>query len=179
VEEPSSPSLSELTQDSEVAPTETATKDGAVIKTVNVKDKTMSEDTSSIMEFSTSLADAEAPPPIPVGEYPARVVKAEIKVSKSSGNRYLALMLRIEPESYPADFENGNPEGETFSYNRMVLVDAPRERYRLRKFNEALGAPNGSKIDANDYMDLVAMVGVAHGSWEGETRAEIAKVMKA
>lgn len=167
-----------MTQDSVVAPTETTVKQGALLKPVITKEQKMSEDTTSIMEFSSSLADAEAPPPLPVGEYPARIVKAEIKDSKA-GNKYLALLFRVEPESYPADFEDGNPEGENFGYNRVVLQDTPQGRYRLRRFNEAVGAPNTSRIDPNDYMDLTATVGIVHGKWEGETRAECAKVLPA
>lgn len=138
----------------------------------------MSE-TTSLMEFSSDLNTAEAPDPIPVGEYPATIVKAEIKLSKEKGNRYLALTFRIEPEAYPADFVDGNPEGETLSYNRLVLQDTPQGRYRARKFNESVGAPNGTRIDPNDYMGLTATVGIVHDTWEGEKRAQIAKVLAA
>ena len=132
---------------------------------------------NSIMEFSSDIGDAEAPPPLPAGEYPAQIVKAEIKDSQK-GNKYLALMFRVEPESYPADFQDGNPDGETFSYNRLVLADTAQGRYRIRKFAESVGAPVGRTVDPNDYMGLTATVGVVHGKWEGEVRAEIAKVVQ-
>ena len=167
-------------QDS-AAPTETATTTthGAITKPVNTKEKTkMSEDTTSIMEFSEDLSTAEAPPPLPVGEYPARIVKSETKVSKA-GNKYLALVWLVEPESYPADFEEGNPEGETFQFNRVTLIDTPLGRYRLRRFNEAVGAPNTRHIDPNDYMDLTATITITHSMWEGDMRAECAKVTMA
>ena len=136
----------------------------------------MSEDQVSLFEYSSDIADAEAPPPLPVGEYPATIVKAEIKDS-AKGNKYLALMFRIDPESYPADFQEGNPEGETLSYNRIVLVDSPQGRYRMRKFMESVGARMGASVDPNDFMDLTATVAISHGKWEGETRAEISKVL--
>lgn len=133
---------------------------------------------TSLMEFSSDLSEAEAPPPLPVGEYPATIVKAEIKDSKQ-GNRYLAIMFRIEPESYPADFIEGNPEGETLSYNRVVLQDTPQGRYRMRKFLESIGGPLSSRVDPNDLMGLTATVGIVHDTWEGEKRAQIAKVLAA
>lgn len=137
-----------------------------------------SSEPTSLMEFSSDLSEAEAPPPLPVGEYPATIVKAEIKDSQK-GNKYLALMFRIEPESYPADFIDGNPEGETLAYNRLVLQDTPQGRYRARKFNESVGAPNSTRIDPNEYMGLTATVGIVHDTWEGEKRAQIAKVLAA
>lgn len=133
---------------------------------------------TSLMEFSSDLSEAEAPPPLPVGEYPASIVKAEIKDS-AKGNKYLALVFRIEPESYPADFIDGNPEGESLNYNRVVLQDTPQGRYRMRKFLESVGGTLSTRVDPNDLMGLTATVGIVHGKWEGETRAEIAKVLAA
>ena len=133
---------------------------------------------TSIMEFSEDLATVEAPPPLPAGEYPARVVKCEIKDS-AKGNRYLAVLFRIDPDDYPADFQDGNPEGETLSFNRVQLIDTPQGRWRVRKFLEAMGAIPSRRLDPNDLMDLTATVGVVHGSWEGDVRSEIAKVVSA
>jgi hypothetical protein len=162
------------TQDSEL-PTETAKTQR---QASTAQDKTKMSDVISIMEFSSDLNDAEAPPPLPAGEYPASIVKAEIKLS-GKGNNYLALMFRIDPESYPADFQDGNPDGETLTYNRVALQDTPQGRYRVRKFMESVGATLGRTVDPNELMGLTATVGVTHGSWEGETRAEIAKVIAA
>lgn len=172
-----SPSLSEPTQDSSSAPTETATVSSVQTKTVQQtkEPRHMTEDTTGIMEYSSDLNDAEAPPPLPAGEYPAEIVKAEIRLSQK-GNNYLALMFRVNPESYPADFVDGNPEGETLSYNRLVIQDTPQGRYRMRRFLEAVGAKLGRSIDPNELMGLTATVGIVHGKWEGEDRAEIAKV---
>jgi uncharacterized protein DUF669 len=167
------------TQDSSSAPTETATVTSAAIVATTKERKTMADnEPTSLMEFSSDLSTAEAPPPLPVGEYPASIVKAEIKDS-AKGNKYLALMFRIEPESYPADFIDGNPEGETLSYNRVVLQDNPQGRYRMRKFLESVGGTLSTRVDPNELMGLTATVGIVHGKWEGETRAEIAKVLAA
>lgn len=164
------------TQDSDHA-TETVKQD-SVKTTHTIKDQKHMSETGSIMDFSEDLATAEAPPPLPAGEYPASIVKAEIKDS-AKGNKYLALMFRIEPESYPADFQDGNPEGETLAYNRVVLMDTPQGRYRARKFCESVGYTLSRQIDPNELMGLTATVGVVMGKWEGEDRAEIAKVIAA
>jgi len=168
------PELFTLTQDS-VPATETTERS---LRVNPPKDKPKMSDATSIMEFSADLATAEAPPPLPVGEYAATIVKAEIKDS-AKGNRYLALMFRIDPESYPADFVDGNLDGETLPYNRCTLIDNATGRHRVRKFLEAIGASLGTSVDPNELMGLTAVVGVSHGKWEGEVRAEISKVIAA
>ena len=137
----------------------------------------MSEPTS-LMEYSSDLNEAEAPPPLPAGEYPAEIVKAEIKDS-AKGNKYLAIQFKIDPDNFPADFEEGNPDGEILSYNRVMVEDTPRGRYRMKTFLNSVGGKLGRALDPNDLMGLTATVGVVHSKWEGEDRAEIAKVLAA
>lgn len=138
----------------------------------------MSDENPSLLEFSQDLNDAVAPSPIPAGEYPATIVKAEVKTSQG-GNRYLALQFRVEPDAYPADFTDGNPEGELISYNRLMIEDSGRGRWRMRKFLEAVGASLGRSVDPNELIGLAANIGITHGSWEGEARAEISKITSA
>lgn len=174
---PSPSNVEEKTQDSSAVTTETAKAITAQPKPTITKVSHMSEATS-IMEFSEDISTAEAPPPIPAGDYPASIVKAEIKES-AKGNKYLALMFKIDPDNYPADFIEGNLDGEQLSYNRVQMSDTPRGRYQLRKFLESIGAPMSRVLDPNELMGLTATVGVKHGTWEGEVRAEIGKVLSA
>ena len=134
----------------------------------------------SVMEFAEDLNNQEAPPPLPAQEYPAEIVSAAFKVSANSGNTYLALNFKISADHYPADFEGGNPEGETLGYNRLVVLpETPGRRYAIRKFLESVGAKVGKSLDPNDLMGLSATVGVTHQDYEGEKRAQIAKVTSA
>lgn len=130
------------------------------------------------MQFSEDLSSAEPPPPLPAGQYTAEIISAAPKVSNTSGNPYAGFQFRIHASEYPADY-TGDPDGLVMSYNRMLLVDSQQFRYRWRKFNEAVGAPNGRRIDLTDYIGLTATVEVTHDVYEGETRAQIARIMAA
>lgn len=136
-------------------------------------------DVSSIVEFSEDISNAEAIPPLPEGDYPAEIRSAVRKTSNTSGKDYAQVQFFIAPESYPADYTDGDPDGTLLTFNRVSLEDAPASRHRLRKFVEAIGAKGGSKIDLNDWQGLTATVAIAHGEWEGEKRAEVRKVIAA
>ena len=64
----------------------------------------------SIVEFSSDLSKAEAPEPLPVGEYEANITTAEIKTSQK-GTRYAEIRWNVSPDQYPADYGDGNPNG--------------------------------------------------------------------
>ena len=129
------------------------------------------------MEFTQDVAEQTAPEPLPVGDYPAEITAAEIKVSNNTGNSYLALTLSISPNDYPADFVEGDPDGTRLSYNRLIMEDTPRARYRLRQFCENIGAkvPQRS-FDPSDLIGHAVMVTVTQDTYEGEKRAQASKV---
>lgn len=131
---------------------------------------------TSIIEFSSNIADAEAPVPLPVGEYPAEIRGAEAKVS-DKGNKYAAIQLYVSPDAYPADFTEGDPDGTQLTYNRLSLNDNPQSRYRLRKFLESVGLTPGATVDLNDWVGLHVTVRIKHSEWEGEKRAEVEKIV--
>jgi hypothetical protein len=118
-------------------------------------------DTPSVIEFSEDVATAEAPPPLPVGQYPAEVRSAERKTS-AAGNDYVRVQFFIAPEQYPADFTDGNPDGMILDYNRVPVADNPSARFRMRKFCEAIGySPKGGKVDLNEWIGNTATVDVS------------------
>lgn len=133
----------------------------------------------SIMEFSQDLSTQEAPPPLPAGTYPAEIISAAFKVSATSGNTYCAIQFKISPDSYPADFTEGDPDGTTLSYNRLVMEDSPQARWRLRKFLEAVGGRLGKSFDPSDILGLAGNIEVANETFEGEPRAQIKRVVAA
>jgi len=142
------------------------------------KEKSMSE-LPSVIEFDEDIAEAEAPVPLPVGDYPAEVRSATQKSAQQTGNPYASVGFFISADAYPADYTEGEPEGMLLTFNRVSLQNTPAGRHRLRKFIEAIGAPAGNKIDLNDWVGRTATVTIAHDEWEGETRANIAKVTAA
>ena len=131
----------------------------------------------SLIEFSEDLAEAEAPSPLPAGIYPASIVNAEQRISQTSGNRYLSVQFRIEADSYPPDFTDGDPDGMMLTYNRVLLEDNKAARYRLRKFLEAIGGPLSRSLDPSDLAGLTANVDVGEETYEGEKRNAIKRVM--
>lgn len=134
----------------------------------------------SIVEFSEDVATQEAPVPLPVGDYPAEIRGAEVKTSASSGKEYGSVQFFIAPESYPADFTEGDPDGMVLTFNRVSVQDTPAGRHRLRKFIEAIGAkPVKTKLDMNEWVGLTATVTIVHDEYEGEKRAVISKVSAA
>ncbi len=130
----------------------------------------------SIITFSEDNAEAEAPVPLPVGDYPADIRKVEQKES-GAGNKYAAVSFYVSPEDYPADYDASNaPDGTVIIYRRVPLEDNPQSRWRMRKFLTAIGAVPSRNIDLNDWIGLTASVGVGRDTWEGEPRATIERV---
>jgi hypothetical protein len=132
---------------------------------------------TGIMEFSQDLSTAEAPPPLPVGQYLGEIIGAESRVSQTSGNTYAAIQFRINSDQYPADFTEGDPDGITLTYNRLLLQDTPRDRWRWRKFLESVGGRLSRTVDLSDLLGLTATLDVTHDTYEGETRAQISRVI--
>ena len=129
----------------------------------------------NILEYSSDISSAEAPPPLPVGEYPATIESVEAKTSATTGNDYLSVSFRIASDDFPADFDGSMYDnGLMLAYNRLVIDDNPRARYAMRKFCEAIGAKTGKQIDPNSFIGLNAKVKITHQSYEGEQRAQIA-----
>jgi len=132
---------------------------------------------TGILEFSQDLSTAEAPAPLPVGQYLGEIIGAESRVSNTSGNTYASIQFRINADQYPADFTDGDPDGITLTYNRLVLADTPQLRWRWRKFIEAVGGRLSRQVDLSDLLGLSATLDITHDTYEGETRAQISRVI--
>lgn len=131
----------------------------------------------SILTFSEDITNAQPPPPLPVGPYPAEIIGAQRRTSATSGNEYAQIMMRINAEAYPADYIDGDPDGTMLMYNRMVIADNPSTRHRWRVFMERCGGPLGRTIDLNTLVGLTCTVEITHQEFEGEMRAQIARVL--
>jgi len=132
---------------------------------------------SSIMRFSQDIASAEAPPPLPARQYRAEIIGASIRPAMSSGVDYLNLQFRVPAEEYPADYQDGDPDGTILYYNRIQASDTPTNRYRWRRAMERIGGPLSMEIDCNALIGLWGNIEVTHNEYEGEMRAQISKLL--
>ena len=136
----------------------------------------MTEDTMSIVEFSEDISEAEAPEPLPPGEYAATIRGAEVKVSQR-GTKYAAVTFIVAPEEFPADYPVENaPDGKVIIFRRCSMEDNPQARYMLKNFCEAIGATASKRIDVNDWLGLEASIQVENEDYEGIAREQIARV---
>ena len=138
----------------------------------------MSDEISSIVEYSVDLAKQEAPIPLPVGEYNAVIRGSERKISQRE-TQYAAVTFHISPDKYPADYVEGNPDGTIIVFRRVSLEDNPQARFTTRRFIEAIGAPLGKKIDVSEWVGMEGKVEVGHSNFEGVDRPEIQRVRAA
>lgn len=136
----------------------------------------MTEETMSIIEFSEDISEAEAPEPLPAGQYAATIRGAEIKTSQR-GTLYAAVTFVVAPEEFPADYPIENaPDGKVIVFRRCSMEDNPQARYMLRNFIEAIGATASKKIDVNEWMGLSASIQIENEEYEGVMREQITRV---
>jgi hypothetical protein len=138
----------------------------------------MSDELSSIVEFSIDLSKQKAPEPLPAGQYLGVIRKAEVRESQR-GTLYGAVSFHIGADQFPVDFKDGSDDGMTLIYRRVGLEDNPQARYGTKRFVEAIGAPLAKKIDVNEWVGMEAALDVVHDTYEGVTRAVIDRVRAA
>lgn len=136
----------------------------------------MSEELQSVVEFDTDIAVAEQPQPLPAGIYDGTISGAQVKMSKS-GNRYAAVTITIPAEQYPADYTDGNANGTSLAYNRLVLENTPQAKWQLKTFCQKIGASMSNRIDVAEWLGLSVKVEVTNELYEGVMRANIARVV--
>lgn len=129
----------------------------------------------TIVEFSEDVSTAEAPAPLPLGEYIGTVRAAEVKISQKE-KKYGAITYFISPEQYPADFTDGNPDGTSLVYRKLGLEDTPQARYNARKFCEVHSVVPSRSIDLSAFVGTEARLHIKHERYEGIDRAVIDKV---
>lgn len=137
----------------------------------------MSEELGSILEYSSDISDAEAPVALPAGDYPAKIVAAELGTSSSSGKRRVDVTFRIAPEDFPADYE----DAESFADGKDVHAyvgaeDNKASKFRMRKFCEAIGTATSSSLNLNDWVGKSAIITIEPDEYEGVERERFRKV---
>jgi hypothetical protein len=131
-----------------------------------------------LLTFSSNIADAEAPPQLPPGEYKCICSAAQDKVAASSGNTMLTLTLQVPRSEFPADFDPGEGVDElTFTLN-IVARDIPADRWRMKKTCQAFGVAASNAVDPNDFVGREARARVRTGKdLENNPRAEVSQVL--
>jgi hypothetical protein len=105
---------------------------------------------------------------IPEGAYPAKVVGAEIKSSKQSGEDYVEWKFEVL---------SGDCEGRVAYFNNSLQ---PQALWRLRETLEALGVevPDGAMdIDPDEYVGCEAEISVIESEYEGKRQSKIDDVL--
>lgn len=134
------------------------------------------DNTNMILSYDDDISTAERPDPLPEGEYEGVLDKATLETSARTGNKYVLAIFKIPTEQFPADYDIGlAPNG--VSLRHMVMYSqSPRDKFAMRKFCEAIGAPTGTKINLGEWQGLSAKLTIAHEEYEGEKNARIKKV---
>lgn len=134
----------------------------------------------SILTFSEDISDAPAPPLLPPGPYPAEIIGATRR--QGAAGEYAQITFRINAESYPADFADGDPDGITLQFNFLKTADTPQNRHRWRRFMEKCGGPMGRNLDLNALIGLTATVDITHrppDAFRDEESLNIARILAA
>lgn len=137
-------------------------------------------DLPSVLEFDNDISDAQPPKPLPARDYIATIIGAELRNGKTDPSKqHIAVTFKIDPDQYPIDFADGNPDGTTIVY-RMLSYNPknPSAVFRIKQFCQAIGAPTSRAIDLNDWTGRQGKVTVTHDQDQqsGELRAQINKV---
>jgi hypothetical protein len=132
----------------------------------------------ALLTFSENIADAEAPPQLPAGEYKCICIAAQDKIAASSGNPMLTLTLQIPRSEFPADFDPGEGvEEQTFTSN-IVCRDIPADRFRMKRTCNAFGVAMSNVINPDDFVGKEARARIKMGKdLENNPRAEVGQVL--
>ena len=138
----------------------------------------MSEELSSILEFSEDLKDVEAPAALPENDYPGEVIGATQKHSQS-GNLMAVVQFLIKPEDYPVDY----PDADSFADGKKVTYYLPLGNnraglFRISQFVKSISAPTKAPIDLNDWVGKTALLTILNEDYEGVPQERIKRVSK-
>lgn len=135
----------------------------------------MSEENGSILDFSTDIAEAEAPIALPAGDYPAKITGAEVGTSKA-GKRMINVTFTIAPEDFPADYEDADSYADGKSITAYIgAEDTKSAKFRLRKFCESIGVVASSRLNVNEWIGKKALISITQEEFEGVIRERYKK----
>ncbi len=134
----------------------------------------------NIISLNQDIDQMEEFEPLPVGAYNAKVVDVELRTSEKMPNGYIYMQLRVSPEEYPADYDEGNaPEGLLLVYAR-VAIPSPENRRSVKPFKDLLLAlgidPKGTEIDMESWIDRDVQVLLSRSEYQGSFINNIDKI---
>jgi len=138
------------------------------------------DELGSIIEFTDDIDDAEAPMPLPEGQYEAEIKAVEAKMS-GNNKRYAAVSFYIPTDAFPADYPlEEAPDGLVLIYRKLSLENNKMSKFNLKRFIQNIGAPPvGRSLDLTQWVGLRAKIVIKHDTWEGTKRSTIDKVVAA
>jgi hypothetical protein len=136
------------------------------------------DELGSIIEFTDDIDDAEAPLPLPEGQYEAEIKAVEAKMS-GNNKRYAAVSFYIPTDAFPADYPlEEAPDGLVLIYRKLSLENNKMSKFNLKRFIQNIGAPPvGRSLDLTQWVGLRAKIVIKHDTWEGTKRATVDKVV--
>ena len=136
------------------------------------------DELGSIIEFTDDIDDAEAPLPLPEGQYEAEIKAVEAKMS-GNNKRYAAVSFYVPTDVFPADYPlEEAPDGLVLIYRKLSLENNKMSKFNLKRFIQNIGAPPvGRSLDLTQWVGLKAKIVIKHDTWEGTKRATVDKVV--
>jgi len=134
----------------------------------------------NVMELDFDLNDVTPPVPLPAGEYRATVRNVEHAVSKSSGKSMAVFDYYISPDQYPADYTDGNPDGEVIRTYFSLDMSVPRNRWRWKQLHQMHGVRIvPGRLDLTAFIGRDVIVEVSHEEYQGEVRPRVNPIREA
>lgn len=118
----------------------------------------------NILEYSVDISDAERPPVLPIGEYRATITGVEKKMGKDSGRPYLNVKYVISSDDMPPDYVESLGVAQDKTVFGMVFGagDTPGDRYNMKQFCKATGAPMSNRINPQEFINREVKVQIEH-----------------
>lgn len=139
------------------------------------------QEVGSIIEYSVDIAQQERPPVLPVGEYRATVTGVELKHGKESGRPYLNIKWSVDTDNQPVQFvEELGTHGPVSVFSMLFgCEDTPPQRFAMKMFCEAVGAPMSNRVDPREFLNQEARVQVEHQlDFDGNPQPRVRRVLK-
>lgn len=137
-------------------------------------------DIPQIVEFEEDIESAEAPEPLPLGDYRGEIVEAKVDAKANddgSQNVFGRFTFRIGKDQFPADFAEVFKELDhtDVTYIRSLNPDQ-RSRFGLKKFAQALGVVVGKTFDPAAFVGQEGLLKITHRTYEGVNYAQVSAV---
>lgn len=134
-------------------------------------------DLPSVQEYSESIADQEAPQPLPEREYPVECDGARYRLTKDKTKKMIEVKVSVDKANFPHDYKSSREKVNLTTF--IMADDVDWCRYAIGQLFQAFGLPKpGRKIDPNDLLGKNAMAVVVHEEFNGRKIERIKEFKK-